>query len=61
MPKLLTDVAEVIKQLKVSDAQGVLIPAVEPGQIGRDARLIGAAEVLINQHYLLDQNTLMRN
>ena len=61
MPKLLTDVAEVIKQLKVTDAQGVLIPAVEPGQIGRDARFIGAAGVLINQHYLLDQNTLMRN
>lgn len=54
-------VAEVIKQLKVADLQGVLFPAVEPGQIGRDARLIGAAGVLINQHYLLDQNTLMRN
>ena len=54
-------VAEVINQLKVTDLQGVVIPAVEPGQIGRDARLIGAAGVLINQHYLLDQNTLMRN
>lgn len=54
-------VAEVIKQLKVADLQGVLFPAVEPGQIGRDARLIGAAGVVINQHYLLDQNTLMRN
>ena len=53
-------VAKVIEQLKVTDLQGVIFPAVEPGQIGRDARLIGAAGVLINQHYLLDQNTLMR-
>lgn len=53
-------VAQVIEQLKVTDLQGVLFPAVEPGQIGRNARLIGAAGALINQHYLLDQNTLMR-
>ena len=52
-------VAELIKQLKASDLQGVLLPTVEPGQIGRDARSIGAAGALINQDYLLDQNTLM--
>ena len=52
-------VEEVIKQLEVSDLQGVLLPAVEPGQIGRDARSIGAAGALINQDYLLNQNTLM--
>ena len=53
-------VEEVVKQLEVADLQGVLFPAVEPGQIGRDARLIGAAGLLINRDYLLDQNTLMR-
>ena len=53
-------VNEVIKRLRVTDMQGVQFPAVEPGQIGRNARLIGAAGVLINRDYLLDQNTLMR-
>ena len=52
-------VAELIKQLKASDLQGVILPAVEPGQIGRDARSIGAAGALIDQDYLLNQNTLM--
>ncbi len=63
IPPMVKDrlVAEVIKQLEVTDLQGVIFPAVESGQIGRNARLIGAAGILINQHYLLDQNTLMRN
>ena len=61
-PQMVKDrlVAGVIDQLKVTDLQGVLCPAVEAGQIGRDARLIGAAGALINQDYLLDQHTLMR-
>ena len=53
-------VEEVVKQLEMTDLQGVALPAIEPGQIGRDARLIGAAGLLINRDYLLDQNTLMR-
>ncbi len=53
-------VDEVVRQLGLTDLQGVHMPAVEPGQIGRDARLIGAAGLLINRDYLLDQNTLMR-
>lgn len=53
-------VAEVIRQLNDSDTQGVHFPAIEAGQIGRNARLIGAAGTLINQDYLLDQNTIMR-
>lgn len=53
-------VADVIKHLKATDLHGVQFPKIEAGQIGRDARLIGAAGMLINQDYLLDQNTLMR-
>ncbi len=53
-------VKDVIKQLNETDLHGVAFPAVEAGQIGRDARLIGAVGTLINQDYLLDQNTLMR-
>ena len=53
-------VKAVINQMKVTDLHGVLFPKIEAGQIGRDARLIGAAGTLINQNYLLDQNTLMR-
>ncbi|CCN47703.1 putative Transcriptional regulator, ROK family [Vibrio nigripulchritudo MADA3029] len=53
-------VSEVIHQLNEIDMQGVHFPVVEAGQIGRNARLIGAAGTLISRDYLLDQNTIMR-
>ena len=61
-PPMIKDrlVKDVISQLNATDLHGVAFPAVEAGQIGRDARLIGAVGTLINQDYLLDQNTLMR-
>ncbi|MGB1011920.1 MAG: ROK family protein [Thiolinea sp.] len=41
-------VNEVLKQLKQTDLQGVIMPKVEEGQIGREARTIGAAATLIS-------------
>lgn len=53
-------VDEVIDQLEQTDLQGVLMPSVEAGRMGRRARTIGAAAALISADYLIDQNTLLR-
>ena len=53
-------VQEVISQLESTDLQGVLMPKVEPGQIGQKARTIGAAAALVSADYVIDQNTLNR-
>ena len=54
-------VDEVLGQLEKTDLQGVLMPKVEAGQIGRQARTIGAAAALVGADYLIDQNTLLRD
>ncbi len=54
-------VAEVLDQLENADLQGVLMPKVEAGQVGRRARTVGAAAALISADYLIDQNTLLRD
>ena len=54
-------VDEVLGQLEKTDLQGVLIPKVEAGKIGRQARTIGAAAALVGADYLIDQNTLLRD
>ncbi|MGB0785871.1 MAG: ROK family protein [Alphaproteobacteria bacterium] len=43
-------VAEVIKQLENTDLQGILMPKVEAGQIGHQARTIGAAALLCDEY-----------
>ena len=53
-------VEEVIKQLINSDSQGILIPKIEAGHIGRKARTIGAIAKLISVDYLTDQNALLQ-
>ena len=62
IPKQVKDrlVQEVISQLEATDLQGVLMPKVEAGQIGQQARTIGAAAALVSADYLIDQNTLNR-
>lgn len=62
IPKQVKDrlVKEVIGQLENTDLQGVLMPKVEAGQIGHQARTIGAAAALVSADYLIDQNTLNR-
>ena len=47
-------VSEVRAHLRRSDLQGVLMPKIEAGQIGRQARTIGAAAALISKAYLAD-------
>lgn len=54
-------VESVAKQLKQTDLQGVLMPKVEAGQVGRQARTVGAAAALVSVNYLIDQNTLNRS
>lgn len=54
-------VNEVKVQLEHADLQGVLMPDIEPGQMGWRARTIGAAAALISAGYLFDQNTLLRD
>jgi predicted NBD/HSP70 family sugar kinase len=53
-------VEEVLDQLERTDLQGVHMPKVEVGQMGRLARTIGAAAALISADYMIDQNTLLR-
>lgn len=53
-------VQEVIGQLEHTDLQGVHMPKVEAGQMGRIARTAGAAALLISTDYMIDQNTLLR-
>ncbi|MCY4259258.1 MAG: ROK family transcriptional regulator [Rhodobacteraceae bacterium] len=52
-------VSEVISQLQQTDLQGVLMPEVEAGTFGRQARTIGAAATLVSAAYLPEQNTLL--
>lgn len=51
-------VDEVRTQLEHTDLQGVIMPAVEAGQVGWKARTLGAAAALISVDYLNDQNRL---
>lgn len=53
-------VAEVLKQLEQTDLQGIHMPKVLAGKMGRRARTVGAAAALISADYLIDQNTLLR-
>ena len=53
-------VEAVVKQLKQTDLQGVLMPSVEAGQVGKQARTVGAAAALVSKDFLVDQNTLNR-
>ncbi|WP_417241129.1 ROK family protein [Celeribacter halophilus] len=46
-------VSEVVSQLRQMDLQGVLMPDVEAGKFGRQARIIGAAAALISAEYLI--------
>ena len=61
MPVEITNrlVSEVISQLQQTDLQGVLMPEVEAGTFGRQARTIGAAAALVSADYQIDQNTLL--
>lgn len=54
-------VNEVVDQLEKADLQGVHMPKVEAGELGRKARTVGAAAALISADYLIDQNTLLRD
>lgn len=54
-------VAEVLDQLKRTDLQGIHWPIVRAGQLGAQARTVGAAAALISADYLIDQNTLLRD
>lgn len=53
-------VSSVRRRLQKSDMQGVVMPEIEPGQIGRSARAIGAAATVLSADYLIDQNTVLR-
>jgi predicted NBD/HSP70 family sugar kinase len=53
-------VEEVQHQMEITDLQGVFMPKIEAGKMGRRARARGAAAALISRNYLLDQNTLLR-
>jgi len=54
-------VGEVRRQMERADLQGVFVPKIESGQIGRRACAVGGAATLISKNYLVDQNTLMRD
>lgn len=53
-------VKQVEMNLKNTDMQGIVMPAVEEGQMGRLGRTLGAAAALISKEYMLDQNNLLR-
>ncbi len=61
MPVEITNrlVSEVISQLQQTDLQGVLMPEVEAGTFGRQARTIGAAAALVSADYQIDHNKLL--
>ena len=48
-------------QMESIDLQGVSMPEIGAGQIGRKARVLGGAAALINQNHMIDQNTLLRS
>lgn len=50
-------VNEVIRCLKNTDLQGVIMPAVLPGKLGSNAQSIGAAATIISRQYLVDYNS----
>ncbi len=54
-------VAELKSQLRQTDLQGVVMPNIEAGQMGRRAGIIGGAAALISANYMIDQNTLYRD
>ena len=54
-------VNEVLDQLGHTDLQGVIMPKVEAGQVGLQARTKGAAATFICRDFLIDQNTLLRD
>lgn len=60
LPASITDrlVSEVKKQLHMTDLQGVLMPDVETGSFGRQARTVGAAAALVSVKYLIDRNSV---
>ena len=49
------------QQMASIDLQGVNMPEIEIGHIGRKARILGGAAALINQNHMIDQNTLLRS
>ena len=53
-------VQQVETNLKKTDMQGIVKPAIEEGQVGRLGRTLGAAAALISEEYMLDQNNLLR-
>nr|WP_321461935.1 ROK family protein [uncultured Cohaesibacter sp.] len=48
-------------QMEVIDLQGVSMPEIEAGHVGRKARILGGAATLINLNHMIDQNTLLRS
>lgn len=53
-------VAEIVKEFGGLDLQGIAMPRVQPGAVGRGARAIGAASLPLFSRYLLDQNVLFK-
>ncbi|MGI9401281.1 MAG: ROK family protein [Rhizobiaceae bacterium] len=49
------------EQLQQADLQGVIMPSIEAGQMGRRAAVIGGAAALICADFMIDQNALLRN
>ena len=62
MPPSVTQqlVNAVRQRLREVDLQGVVLPPVEAGQVGRQARTIGAAATILCEDYMIDQNTMLR-
>ncbi|WP_316860922.1 ROK family transcriptional regulator [uncultured Cohaesibacter sp.] len=54
-------VEEFRHQMDIIDLQGVTMPDIDAGHIGRKARVLGGAARLINQNHMIDQNTLLRS
>ena len=48
-------------QMDIIDLQGVTMPEIGAGHVGRKARILGGAATLINQNHMIDQNTLLRS
>ncbi len=48
-------------QMEISDLQGVTMPEIDVGHVGRKARILGGAACLITQKHMIDQNTLLRS
>lgn len=52
-------VEEFRHQMAIIDLQGVTMPDIEEGHIGRRARILGGAAALINQNHMVDQNSFL--